>query len=129
METSELQTYHLKSIRKQIIRIMLPIIAENCLQLLTGFVAAAMVGRLLEIDISAQGMCTKITDLSYYLFKGAGVALVVLIAKRMACGEVNASRTIFEKTAVSVLVLGAALCGLFWFEAEFFLRIAVKSGR
>lgn len=116
-------TYNLKTIRKEIILIMLPIVAENCLQMLTSFVATAMVGRLLEIDISAQGMCTKIVDLSYYLFKGAGVALVVLIAKRMARGETNASRTIFEKTAVSALVISGLLCVLFWFQAELFLSI------
>ena len=70
--------YNSKEIRREIIVMMIPLILESFLQLLTNFVAIAMVGRLDAVDVSAQGMSTKISDLAYYVFRGIGTAMVVL---------------------------------------------------
>lgn len=97
--------YDKAAIRKAILLMMLPIMLENFLQLLTELVATAMVGRLTDVDISIQGMSTKIIDFVYYLFRGCGLALVVVISKNMAQEKIAESRTVFEKTVVSTIVV------------------------
>ena len=110
--------YDAKAVRRQIILLMLPIIAENFLQIFTDLLATAMVGRLTEMDISAQGMCTKTIDLVYYLFRGTGVALVVIIAKKLTGDGLDVCRTIFEKAAVSTIVISTVMGMLLYMRPE-----------
>lgn len=115
--------YDRQAIRKQIFYLMIPIILENFLQLLTNLIATAMVGRLTEMDISAQGMCTKIVDIIYFIFRGAGTALVILVAKKFAQEKVAQCRTIFEWTAASIVVLGIVLGAALYIQPYFWLRL------
>ena len=50
-----------------------------------------------------DGMCTKTIDLVYYLFRGTGVALVVIIAKKLTGDGLDVCRTIFEKAVFQQL--------------------------
>lgn len=115
--------YERQEVRKQIFYLMIPIIAENFLQLLTNLIATAMVGRLTEMDISAQGMCSKIVDIVYFLFRGAGTALVILTAKRFAQEKILECKAIFETTIKSILVIGIVLGGLIFIQPYFWLRL------
>ena len=115
--------YDRQTIRKQIFYLMIPIILENFLQLLTNLIATAMVGRLTEMDISAQGMCTKIVDIIYYIFRGAGTALVILVAKKFAQEKVAQCRTIFQWTAASIVVIGIVLGTILFIQPYFWLRL------
>lgn len=123
-DTKNLNTeYDVKALRRQIIYMMLPIIAENFLQLLTDLSATAMVGRLTELDISAQGMSMKTVDLVYYVFRGTGVALVVVVAKQLAREGIDICRTIFEKTAVATIIIGVALGAFIYMNPTMLLRV------
>ena len=115
--------YDRQAIRKQIFYLMIPIILENFLQLLTNLIATAMVGRLTEMDISAQGMCSKIVDIIYFIFRGAGTALVILVAKKFAQEKVAQCRTIFEYTAASVVIIGIVLGAALYIQPYFWLRL------
>ena len=115
--------YDAKAVRRLIIFLMLPIIAENFLQVFTDLLATAMVGRLTEMDISAQGMCTKTIDLVYYLFRGTGVALVVIIAKKLTGDGLDVCRTIFEKAAVSTIVISTVMGMLLYMRPELVLQV------
>lgn len=115
--------YNTADIRKEIILLMLPIIAENFLQTFTDLIATAMVGRLIDLDISAQGMSSKLTNLVYYIFRGTSVALVILIAKRLSKDGVDACRTIFEKTAVATTVIALVLGGFIFMAPETSLSV------
>ncbi|MEE0514234.1 MAG: MATE family efflux transporter [Emergencia sp.] len=111
-----------KEIRREIIVMMIPLILESFLQLLTNFVAIAMVGRLDAVDVSAQGMSTKISDLAYYVFRGIGTAMVVLIARYNARKEIGKCRYIFDKTVKSLVLLGGVSAAVFMMIPEFLLQ-------
>ena len=64
--------YETKEVRKQIVILMLPLVLESFLQLFTNMVATAMVGHLSEIDISAQGIGSKVVDLVFCMIRGSG---------------------------------------------------------
>ena len=51
-----------KTVRKEIYRLIIPMILENLLQVSAGLISTAMIGRLMASDISAQGICVRITD-------------------------------------------------------------------
>ena len=114
--------YNSKEVRRKIIVMMIPLILESFLQLLTNFVAIAMVGRLEAVDVSAQGMSTKITDLAYYVFRGIGTAMVVLIARHNARKEIEKCRYIFDRTVKSLIVLGSICTVIFMMIPEILLR-------
>ncbi|MBF9013992.1 MULTISPECIES: MATE family efflux transporter [unclassified Oceanispirochaeta] len=76
-----------KQIRTEIIILILPIILENILQLSAGVISTAMIGRLTAADISGQGICLRLTDTLWCLYKGIGIGATILIAR--AYGEGN----------------------------------------
>ena len=57
----EVSVYGKKVIKRDIYQIIIPLILENILQISANLVITAMVGRLLANDISAQGICIRIT--------------------------------------------------------------------
>ncbi len=118
--------YNAVTIRKEIVLLMLPIIAENFLQVFTDLIATAMVGRLIDLDISAQGMSSKLINLVYYIFRGTSTALVILIAKRLTQNGLDACRTIFEKTAVATTAIAVVLGGLIFLAPETSLSVFTK---
>ena len=119
-------SYNPADIRKEIILLMLPIIAENFLQVFTDLIATAMVGRLIDLDISAQGMSSKLINLVYYIFRGTSVALVILIARKLTQDGVDACRTIYEKTVGATIVIAVALGGLIFLAPEASLSVFTK---
>ena len=60
--------YGKKVIKRDIYQIIIPMILENILQISANLVITAMVGRLLANDISAQGICIRITDTLWHRF-------------------------------------------------------------
>ena len=66
--------YGKKVIKRDIYQIIIPMILENILQISANLVITAMVGRLLANDISAQGICIRITDTLWcYSFDRPGI--------------------------------------------------------
>ena len=126
MTDNTLNSYNARDIRKEIILLMLPIIAENFLQVFTDLIATAMVGRLIDLDISAQGMSMKIINLVYYIFRGVSTALVILIAKRLTQEGLEACRTIFEKTAAASIGIAVVLGGFIFLAPETCLYVFTK---
>ena len=73
--------YGKKVIKRDIYQIIIPMILENILQISANLVITAMVGRLLANDISAQGICIRITDTLWCFYKGVAIGATVLIAR------------------------------------------------
>ena len=103
--------YEQKEVKKEIYRIIIPMILENMLQISAGLVTTAMVGRLLADDISAQGICLRITDTLWCLYKGIAIGATVLIARAYGARRQRDCRHIAEQTLASelILVLGVQL--------------------
>lgn len=97
--------YNRREINKEIYQLILPMIVENILQISAGLVTTAMVGRLLPLDISAQGICIRITDTLWCLYKGVAIGATVLVAHSYGAGKRGRSRRIIEQTFLTEIPL------------------------
>lgn len=94
----EVSVYGKKAIKREIYQIIIPMILENILQISANLVITAMVGRLLANDISAQGICIRITDTLMVLLQGCGNRCTVRIARAYGAGRHQECRKIAEQT-------------------------------
>ncbi len=118
--------YDKKSIRKKILSIMLPMALEGLLQVLTSIVSSAMVGRLTISSISAQGISNKLTDIIFFVFRGIGVGLTIMVSQKHAKGENTDCKLSFEQTLTSMMMVTLAVMGLFYFASAPLLSIFSK---
>ena len=79
-------------------------ILENILQISANLVITAMVGRLLANDISAQGICIRITDTLWCFYKGVAIGATVLIARAYGAGRHQDCRKIAEQTILTEMI-------------------------
>lgn len=114
--------YEVKTIKKEIYRIIIPMILENILQVSANLVTTAMVGRLLANDISAQGVCVRITDTLWVFYKGVAIGATVLIARSYGAGQKENCRRIMEQALLSELILVFLFQAVLFFRADIFLR-------
>lgn len=105
-----------KQISREIYRMIIPILLENMLQTLAGLISTAMIGRLLAADISAQGICLRITDTLWYLYKGLSVGTTVLVSYRYGAGNRDQCRRTVEQAMLCTVPL-AMVFSLFFFIA------------
>ena len=95
------RVYDVKTIRKQILFLIIPIMLENVFQMSAGLISAAMIGRLDPALISAQGVSTRITGILWALFKGIGIGATVVMAKSRGEGDSEKYKRIFEQTVIT----------------------------
>ncbi len=115
----EVSVYGKKVIKRDIYQIIIPMILENILQISANLVITAMVGRLLANDISAQGICIRITDTLWCFYKGVAIGATVLIARAYGAGRHQDCRKIAEQTILTEQGYGNTLCML----AAYVLRL------
>lgn len=118
--------YEVKTIKKEIYHIIIPMILENILQISASLVTTAMVGRLLADDISAQGICVRITDTLWVFYKGVAIGATVLIARAYGAGKRDGCRRIMEQALLSELVIVFLFQAILFFRAELFLGFFSK---
>lgn len=120
-----IKMYETKEVRKQIVILMLPLVLESFLQLFTNMVATAMVGHLSEIDISAQGIGSKVVDLVFCMIRGFGTAMVISSAKRFAQGKIAECKNLYLFGICSLLVI-TCTCGIVMFMVPDFLLACLQ---
>ncbi len=94
-----------KQISKDITRLAIPVVLENMLQILANVITAAMIGRLLADDISAQGISQRITQIYWALFRGIGIGVTVAAAVSYGAGKLGRCRRIAEQTYLTIMPL------------------------
>lgn len=94
-----------RKIQKEIYSLVLPIIAENILQISAGIISTAMIGRLSASDISGLGISLRITDTLWCLYKGLGIGLTILIAQSFGAGNREKSRQYLSNAFKSIIPL------------------------
>ncbi|RHQ77191.1 hypothetical protein DWX98_10695 [Blautia sp. AF22-5LB] len=85
----EVSVYGKKVIKRDIYQIIIPMILENILQISANLVITAMVGRLLANDISAQGICIRITDTLWCFYKGVAIGGYGFDRPGIRCGQTS----------------------------------------
>lgn len=98
-----------KKVNGDILRMVLPVITENVLQMSAGLITSAMIGRLMADDISAQGISLRIYNTFWALFKGIGIGATVVVALRFGQRLLSECRRTIEQAYVT-LVPFALLC-------------------
>ncbi|MEG2354151.1 MAG: MATE family efflux transporter [Clostridium sp.] len=96
-----------KVIRKEILILIIPIIIENILQILAGIVSTSLVGRLTPLDISAQSIAFRITDVLFVLWKGIAIGAMIYIAKCYGEGKFLKSKQAFQN--VTMVTVGISI--------------------
>lgn len=106
--------------RKEIYALIIPIILENIFQVSAGLITVAMIGRLSPADISAQGLCMRITETLNALFRGVAIGVTVYIARAYGEKKTDKCFHVFQQALVSAVPL-ALLFGviLFMFPTPF----------
>ena len=115
-----------KVIKRDIYQIIIPMILENILQISANLVITAMVGRLLANDISAQGICIRITDTLWCFYKGVAIGATVLIARAYGAGRHQDCRKIAEQTILTEMIIVFIFQVVLYFKAPLFLGFFSK---
>lgn len=118
--------YGKKVIKRDIYQIIIPMILENILQISANLVITAMVGRLLAKDISAQGICIRITDTLWCFYKGVAIGATVLIARAYGAGRHQDCRKIAEQTILTEMIIVFIFQVVLYFKAPLFLGFFSK---
>jgi len=92
-----------KQISRDITRLAIPVVLENMLQILANVITAAMIGRLISTDISAQGISQRVTQIYWALFRGIGVGVTVAVAVSYGEGKLGRCRRIAEQTYLAIM--------------------------
>ena len=125
----EVSVYGKKAIKREIYQIIIPMILENILQISANLVITAMVGRLLANDISAQGICIRITDTLWCFYKGVAIGATVLIARAYGAGRHQECRKIAEQTMLTELIIVLIFQVVLYFQAPLFLGFFSKDAQ
>ena len=99
--------YDLKTIRKQILLLIIPVMLENIFQMSAGLISAAMIGRLDPALISAQGIGSRITGVLFALFRGISIGATVVMAHARGKGDYEKSKRTFEQTVITGCLMAA----------------------
>lgn len=121
--------YGKKAIKREIYQIIIPMILENILQISANLVITAMVGRLLANDISAQGICIRITDTLWCFYKGVAIGATVLIARAYGGGRHQECRKIAEQTMLTEMIIVLIFQVVLYFQAPVFLGFFSKDAQ
>ena len=115
-----------KQVNRDILRMILPIIIENVLQMSAGLITTAMIGRLLADDIAAQGIGNRIINTFWGLFKGVGIGATVIVALRYGQKRFGMCRRTVEQVYLTALPLAFFFVALIFIFPSPVLRLFTK---
>lgn len=104
-----------KTIQNKILSMILPITAENILQMTAGVVSMAMVGRINSIAVGAIGISSILFRIIWSIFKGLATGTSVFVAQ--SYGANNQKRLMSVSEQAFILSIGLAIVFqqiLFW---------------
>ena len=112
-----------KEIRKRIYGMILPITLESILQMSSGFVTMAMIGRIDTLSVAAVGLSSRITQIIWALFRGVTTGATVLAAKAYGANDQGKLKKIAQQTLLASMILVALFQQLIFWRAPGLLRI------
>ncbi len=104
------------SVRRHLLVLALPIVAENLLQTLLGTVDTYFAGSISDDAIAGVGVTGIVMNVLVAFFVAVGTASVALASRRHGAGDDEGVKRVVASSALLALCLGAAvglLCGLF----------------
>lgn len=112
-----------KGILKRIQSMILPITAENILQMMAGIVSMAMIGRISPLAVGAIGIGSILFRIIWAIFKGISTGATVLVAQSHGANNKKRLALVSEQGLILSIIISIILQQLLFWNAEFFLKI------
>lgn len=112
-----------KLIRKKILSMLIPITAENILQMTAGVVSMAMVGRIDALAVGAIGISNIIFRIIWSVFKGISTATSVFVAQSYGADNYKRLMSVSEQAFVLSLGLSLVFQQFLYWNAESLIKI------
>ncbi|WP_026476897.1 MATE family efflux transporter [Alkaliphilus transvaalensis] len=126
--TSEKITLTDIELKRKIYAMIIPITLESILQMSSGIVAMAMIGRIDTTSVAAVGLSNRITQLIWALFRGITTGATVFVAQAYGANDMAKVRKIVQQVLVSSIILVVALQQLVFWKAPTLLSIFGNNG-
>lgn len=110
-----------KEVQKKIYAMILPVSMENVLQMLAGFVAMAMIGRISTIAIASVGLSIRITQIVWGLFKGIATGATIFVAQAYGARDYKKLKSVVQQTLLSMILLVILTQGIIFWKADTFI--------
>lgn len=120
MENNQLDDKH---IRNKILSMILPITAENILQMMAGVVSMAMVGRISALAVGAIGLSTILFRIIWAVFKGISTGVSVFVAQSYGANNYQKLKSVSEQGFILSIAFSVILQQILYWNAEFLIGI------
>jgi putative MATE family efflux protein len=123
-ENSNKQSLH--EIRRKIYSMILPITIASVLEMTTGLVSMAMIGRIntaSSIAVDAIGISSRITQIVWALFKGITTGAAVFVAQAYGANNSKKLKKVIQQTIISSIIIVIVLQQIIFWNANSLLRI------
>ncbi len=103
--------------RRRVMALAWPVMAEMALQTFTQMVDMAMVGRLGHVAIASVGICFRPLFIGHALFLGLGTAATAMVARYIGAGDRDRANAAAEQGLLSSLAIALSFGALIFFFA------------
>lgn len=110
-------------IRNRILSMILPITAENILQMTAGVVSMAMVGRISPIAVGAIGISNILFRIIWSLFKGLSTGTSVYVAQSYGANNYKKLKDISGQAFILSIVLSILFQQILFWNAKVLLKV------
>jgi putative MATE family efflux protein len=117
---------NLKSIRKKILSMILPITIGSVLEMTAGLVSMALIGRIgsgSDTAVSAIGISSRITQIIWALFKGITTGASVFVAQAYGANNSKKLREVVQQTLLSSVIFVIIFQQIVFWKAPSLLSI------
>jgi putative MATE family efflux protein len=120
---AEIEREENKRIRNRILAMIIPITIENILQMMTGFVSMAMIGRIDAIAVGALGISNRITQIIWALFNGIATGVTVFVAQAYGSNNREKIKKVAIQSLMASVILVVILQQIIFWNASNILKI------
>lgn len=116
----------LHEIRRKIYSMILPITIASVLEMTTGLVSMAMIGRIntaSSIAVDAIGISSRITQIVWALFKGITTGAAVFVAQAYGANNSKKLKKVIQQTIISSIIIVIVLQQIIFWNANSLLSI------
>lgn len=110
-------------IRRTIYSMIIPITIENILQMSTGIVSMAMIGRISVTAVTVQGLCSRLTGILWCIFKGLSVGTSVFVSRYYGGRDMERVKKVSQQSILFSVLLAFILQVLIYFHGGTFLKL------
>lgn len=118
----------LSGVPREIIRLGLPVLAEQSLVFCVGFFDVYLSGRLSAEATSAIGVAAYVSWLATMMSGLVGTGVAAMVARECGAGAYREANAIVARGLVLAAGLGSLLFGLLWTGAPFFVGLIGMTG-